>query len=59
MLPDLSDTDCAERDSIIAELYAAFDGVTLGEHGISWRESEAIEDCKSAETRRAARDAET
>lgn len=40
---DLPPSPAAERDALIAEIKAAFDGVTR-EGGVSWSESEALDD---------------
>lgn len=32
-----------ERDSVIAEIHAAFAGVSRGPHGVSWREAYALD----------------
>lgn len=55
MLTSLNDQDRSERNAIIAEIHAAFAGVTRGEHGISWKECEALDDYKPPEVCQVAR----
>jgi hypothetical protein len=47
MFGDLSTSDLAERDAIIAGVQSAFAGVTRGERGISWNECVAIDNYES------------
>jgi hypothetical protein len=59
MLGELSDQDRFERDAIIADIRAAFAGVTRGDRGISWYECVAIDNYESEDVCAAARLSDT
>ena len=58
-LNELNEHDRAERDALIADIHAAFAGVTRGRHGISWNECAALDMFESEESCEAARQSDS